>query len=214
MINLSIDTSTSPMDAWSTVTAMSLHFNSERDYDAFKFSFKGPRCKRETFEQNKNRFQFEKLARKYPYRNDIILYSLANLLSGEKWIGNFTDVAYDRWKAKMQNVEYTYKEEMKTLIEQSPYKTFDEMILPKDLTDVPYIYKMVQGGNVSIETITILNIISSYTSDLQSKLTDPLGISSELTFKVRKYTPFLRPMIDINKYAEITRTLWFTSVEN
>jgi len=46
MINLSIDTSTSPMDAWSTVTAMSLHFNSERDYDAFKFSFKGPRCKR------------------------------------------------------------------------------------------------------------------------------------------------------------------------
>ena len=87
------------------------------------------------------------------------------------------------------------------------------MILPKDLTDVPYIYKMVQGGNVSIETLTILNIISSYTSDLQSKLTDPLGISSELTFKVRKYTPFLRPMIDIKKYAEITRTLWFTNAE-
>ena len=48
MITLSTESCT-PMDAWSTFTAMTLHFNSERDYDAFKFNFKGPRCKRETF---------------------------------------------------------------------------------------------------------------------------------------------------------------------
>ena len=214
MITFATEIKTSPMDAWSTFTAISLHFNSERDYDAFKFNFKGPRCKRETFETHKSRFQFEKLARNYSERNDIILYTLANILDGNKWIGDCSDESYNKWKGKLQNLQYNYKEEMKLLIEENPFKTFDEMILPKDLNDVPYIYKMVQGGKISLETITILNIISSYTSDLQSKLKDPLCVSSELTFKIRKYTPFLRPAIDTKKYGEITRDLWFTSIEN
>ena len=86
MITLSTETNTSPLDAWSTFTAINLHFNTERDYDAFKYNFKGPRCKRETFMTHKNRFQFEKLAKDYPNRNDIILYSVANMINGNKWI--------------------------------------------------------------------------------------------------------------------------------
>jgi len=196
------------------VTAMTLHFNSERDYDAFKFNFKGPRCKRETFEKNKNRFQFEKLARKYPHRNDIVLYSLANLLNDKKWIGDFTDSNFDKWKAKIQSLRYDFEQEWKHVIEETPYKTFDEMILPSDLTDTPYIYKILQSGKISIESLTILNILSGFQSDLEKKLTDPLGISSEINFKIRKYTPFLVLILNTKMFSDIIQKLWFTRDAN
>ena len=203
MITLNTERCT-PMDAWSTFTAMSLHFNSERDYDAFKFNFKGPRCKRETFMGHKNRYQFEKLAREYPKRNDVILYSLANILSGNKWIGQCNEGAYNNWTAKIQALDYNFKTDVSTLGEESEKEslTFDQCFIPTNLSESPLIYRLYVEGKISIETLAVFENMLGFTSRLNKKLIDPLEVSKGTSFLVSKYAPFLVHAADLKKYTE------------
>ena len=203
MITLNTESCT-PMDAWSTFTAMSLHFNSERDYDAFKFNFKGPRCKRETFMSHKNRYQFEKLAKSYPKRNDVILYSLANILDGNKWIGECNSGAYDKWTAKIQALDYNFKTDVSTLGEEAEKEslTFDQCLIPEDLSEPPLIYKLYVEGKVNIETLVIFENMLSFTPRLNKELKDPLDVSKGTSFLVSKYAPFLVHAADLKKYTE------------
>tara|TARA_B100001094_G_scaffold50444_1_gene46043 strand:+ start:11970 stop:12605 length:636 start_codon:yes stop_codon:yes gene_type:complete len=203
MITLNTESCT-PMDAWSTFTAMSLHFNSERDYDAFKFNFKGPRCKRETFMSHKNRYQFEKLARAYPKRNEVILYSLANLIAGNKWIGECNEGAYNNWTGKVQALDYNFKTDVATIGEEAERQslTFDQCFLPDDLSEPPLIYKLYVGGKISIETLAVFENMLSFTSRLNKKLIDPLEVSKGTSFLVSKYAPFLVHAADLKKYTE------------
>ena len=203
MITLNTESCT-PMDAWSTFTAMSLHFNSERDYDAFKFNFKGPRCKRETFMSHKNRYQFEKLARAYPKRNDVILYSLANILEGNKWIGQCNEGAYNKWTALIQALDYNFKSDVSVLSERAEKEslTFDQCFIPPDLNDSPLIYRLYVEGKVSIETLAVFENMLSFTSRLNKKLIDPLEVSKGTSFLVSKYAPFLVHVADLKKYTE------------
>lgn len=203
MITLNTESCT-PMDAWSTFTAMSLHFNSERDYDAFKFNFKGPRCKRETFMSHKNRYQFEKLAKSYPKRNDVILYSLANILDGNKWIGECNSGAYDKWTAKIQALDYNFKTDVSTLGEEAEKEslTFDQCLIPEDLSEPPLIYKLYVEGKVNIETLVIFENMLSFTPRLNKELKDPLDVSRGTSFLVSKYAPFLVHAANLKKYTE------------
>ena len=63
MIKLATDEACSPSEAWSIYTALTLHFNPERDYDALKYNFKGPKCSREKFMAHKHRYFFEKIVK-------------------------------------------------------------------------------------------------------------------------------------------------------
>lgn len=203
MITLSTESCT-PMDAWSTFTAMSLHFNSERDYDAFKFNFKGPRCKRETFMGHKNRYQFEKLAKTYPKRNDVILYSLANILAGNKWIGECNEGAYNTWTGKIQALDYNFKTDVMWLGEEAEKEslTFDECFIPPDLNDSPLIYRLYVEGKMTIETLAIFENMLNFTPRLNKELKDPLDVSKGTSFLVSKYAPFLVHTTDLKKYTE------------
>ena len=203
MITLSTESCT-PMDAWSTFTAMSLHFNSERDYDAFKFNFKGPRCKRETFMGHKNRYQFEKLAKTYPKRNDVILYSLANILAGNKWIGECNEGAYNTWTGKIQALDYNFKTDVMWLGEEGEKEslTFDECFIPPDLNDPHLIYRLYVEGKMSIETLAIFENMLNFTPRLNKELKDPLDVSKGTSFLVSKYAPFLVHAADLKKYTE------------
>ena len=209
MITLNNESCT-PMDAWSTFTAMTLHFNSERDYDAFKFNFKGPRCKRETFMGHKNRYQFEKLAKKYPKRNDVILYSLANLLEGNRWIGECNDEVYSKWTARIQALDYNFKSDVSVLSEfaEKESLTFDQCILPDDLSESPLVYRLYVEGKISIETLAVFENLLSFTSSLNKKLIDPLEVSKGTSFLVSRYAPFLVHSVDLKKYTEIVLSVF------
>ena len=202
MITLNNESCT-PMDAWSTFTAMTLHFNSERDYDAFKFNFKGPRCKRETFMGHKNRYQFEKLAKKYPKRNDVILYSLANLLKGNRWIGECNDDVYNKWTARIQALDYSFKSDVCVLSEHAEKEslTFDQCFIPTNLSESPLIYRLYTEGKISIETLAVFENMLSFTSSLNKKLIDPLEVSKGNSFLISKYAPFLVHVVDLKKYT-------------
>jgi len=203
MITLNTESST-PIDAWSTFTAMTLHFNPERDYDAFKFNFKGPRCKRETFMSHKNRWQFEKLARAYPKRNDVILWSLANILAGNRWIGECSEDEYNLWTGRIQALDYNFKGDVTTLAEAAGKRgfTFDQCFVPPELSEQPLVYSLHAEGNLSIETLAVFENLLGFTTRLNKELIDPLEVSRGTSFLVSKYAPFLVHAADLKKYTE------------
>ena len=121
MICLSTETGVAPFDVWSIYTSINLHFKKGGSYDAFKFNFKGPRLKRETFMANRNRYSFEKLARAYPKKNDLICYFMSNVIAGNVWINNMNDAVYSEWSSRIQSLDYRFNSEMETEPSHSEY---------------------------------------------------------------------------------------------
>ena len=63
------------------------------------------------------------------------------------------------------------------------------------------ILKEYLRGNVSIETMVILNQILGYKDDWDKQLKDPVWES--VSMKIRKYSPFLN--IDVFRYKKILK---------
>lgn len=213
MICLSTETGIAPFDVWSIYTSINLHFKKGGSYDAFKFNFKGPRLKRESFMANRNRYSFEKLARTYPKKNDLICYFMSNVVAGNAWINNMNDTAYNQWLAKIQALDYSFKAEMSdaaAVAERNGY-SFDQLFNPRDKSDVPAIYKLYQAERVSLESLAILDNLLHYTKSINKNLSDPLEISSDISHRIIKYKPFLRSEMNVEKHKNIVINL-FTSV--
>lgn len=213
MICLSTESNIAPFDVWSIYTAINLHFKKGGSYDAFKFNFKGPRLKRETFMANRNRYSFEKLARAYPKKNDLICYFMSNVIAGNVWINNMSDATYAEWRARIQSLDYRFNSEMSdvlTIAQRNSY-SFDELFNPRDKSDVPAIYKLYQAEKVSLESLVILDNLLQYTKSINKNLSDPLEISSDISHRIIKYKPFLRSEMNVEKHKTIVINL-FTNV--
>lgn len=205
MINLSTEKNLGPIEVWGVYTAMSLHFNPDRTFDAFKFNFKGPRVRRETFMKNRNRFQFEKLAKTYKTKNDIILYCLANLVAGKEWITEFNDDVFITWQGNLQRIEYIFKEDLNILADYCDDNdmTFDTLIMPPDRKNLPCIYKLLHTKSVTIETLAIIESLVGFTPDLDKRLTDPLEVAKGISHKVRGYSTFLSKGLEKERFLKI-----------
>jgi hypothetical protein len=197
MISVSSETVITPFDAWSIYTAMSLHFRKDSSYDAFRFNFKGPRCKRETFMAHRQRYAFEKVARAYPHKNSVIEYFLANLLDGNTWIGSMNDDSYIGWQGRVQRMDYDFRSALSDLSNNA--SSFDSIIKPDSREDMPRIYLAYTQGKLSIETLVILDTLVNYTSSINKFVSDPLEIVSDITYRVARYKPFLKSKIDLGK---------------
>lgn len=211
MITVSSETSITPFDAWSIYTAMSLHFRKDSSYDAFRFNFKGPRCKRETFMSHRQRYSFERIARAYPSKNSTIEYFLSNILEGNNWIGSMNDECYVQWQGRVQRMNYDFRSAMSDL--SNNVSSFDSIIKPQTKEDLPPIYLAYTRGKLSIETLVILDYLVNYTSNINKFVSDPLEIVSDITYRVASYKPFLKSKIDVTKAKETVLKL-FTSVHN
>ena len=67
----------------------------------------------------------------------------------------------------------------------------------------PVVFKKYLGGELSIETMVILNKILGFRKHFDSKLTDPVWLSVSLI--LRKYEPFLN--IDVSKFKLILKEI-------
>lgn len=206
MINICADVSCSPFEMWSTYMACTLHFKKGSKYDAFKFNFKGPRCKRETFMNHHQRYSFEKLATKYKNKNTAIEYFVSNLLEGNSWIGSMTDDAHARWTARVQSIDYIFSNNMKTALSHGC--SFDDLFRPKENGEMPYIYDQYVNGSFPIETLVILNLLVGYTSRINKTVSDPLEMISDISNYIIAYTPFLRSKINVKKHKETVLNLF------
>ena len=116
------------------------------------------------------------------------------------WIGEMIregEGRYISWKKRTQSLSYLFKEETSRVFVDN---NIDSMFA-LDGSKHPQILKEYLRGNVSIETMVILNLILGYKTNWDKQLTDPVWTSVSL--KLRKYTPFLN--VDIFHYKKILK---------
>ena len=191
-----------PFETYQTYLSMKSHFTN-RKYDFFKYGGKS-RATMSSFNKRKDKYWFEKTSRKYS-DEEIQNFLLANFVSTDNpqnlWIGeiiNSGERNYSQWMKRKQSLTYLFKEQS------------NELLSDNNLNEVfdcskghPPILKKYLGGEMSLETLTILERIFSFVQNFDKKLKDPVWESVSL--KLKKYIPFIN--INVFQYKKILRDL-------
>ena len=189
-----------PYDAYRCYLSLKNHFTKDH-YDYHKYGGK-TRATKQAFYKRKDRFWFEKFARK---KNDkeVEEFFVSNFVSSTDpatmWIGEMIregEGRYTDWKKKVQSLSYTFKGEIDTLFEN---KQLDEIF---DCSrGHPPILKSYLRGDTSLETLVICDRIFEYRKNFDKRLNDPVW--ETVSRKIKKYKPFLN--IDVPKYRKILK---------
>ena len=187
-----------PADAYRCYLALKNHFTKDH-YDYHKYRGK-TRATNAALYKRKDRFWFEKFARQKDDK-EIVDFFVSNFIystdPGTIWIGEMIkegEGRYQEWKKKTQSLTYIFKEEVNNLFDGNKV---DEVF---DCTEGhPPILRSYLGGNTSLETLVICDMILGYGKIFDQKLNDPVW--ETVSRKIKKYGPFLN--IDVSRYKKI-----------
>ena len=181
---------------------MKSHFTN-RKYDFFRYGGKS-RATMSSFNKRKDKYWFEKTSRKYS-DEQIVDFLLANFVTTDNpknlWIGeiiNSGERTYAEWTKRQQSISYLFKEESNKLLEENQLQELFECGRGH-----PLILKRFLGGDISLETFVIFDIIFSFSKKFDEKLLDPVW--ETVSMKIRKYKPFLS--INVSNFKKILREL-------
>jgi len=192
-----------PFETYQTYLSMKSHFTNSK-YDFFKYGGKS-RATMSSFNKRKDKYWFEKTSRKYS-DEEVLNFLLANFVTTDTpqnlWIGeiiNSGERNYAEWMRKQQSLTYLFKEQS------------SELLFNRNLNEVfdcsnnkhPIVLKKYLGGEISLETLMILEKVFSFVKNFDKKLTDPVW--ETVSLKIKKYTPFLN--INVFPYKKILREL-------
>jgi len=191
-----------PFETYQTYLSMKSHFTN-RKYDFFKYGGKS-RATMSSFNKRKDKYWFEKTSRKYSDK-EILNFLLANFVNTDNpqnlWIGeiiNSGERNYAEWMRRKQSLTYLFKEQL------------NELLLDKNLNEVfdcskghPPLLKKYLGGEISLETLIILEKVFSFAKNFDKKLNDPVWES--VSMKIKKYIPFIN--INVFHYKTILREM-------
>ena len=189
-----------PFDAYRCYLSLKNHFTKDH-YDYHKYRGK-TRATVQAFYKRKDRFWFEKFARS---KNDKVVeeFFVSNFIystdPATMWIGEMIkegEGRYTEWKKKVQSLSYIFKEETKNVFKEQ--KVDDVFDCSKGH---PPILKSYLGGDTSLETMVICDIIFGYGKDFDKRLNDPVW--ETVSRKVKKYKPFLN--INVPRYKKILK---------
>lgn len=190
-----------PLDTFKTYLSIKNHFTKDT-YDYHKYRGKS-RANLDSFYKRKDRFWFEKLSRQKE-DNEIVNFFVSNFVSCDDpqslWIGEIIkegEKRYQNWKEKTRLLSNSFKEEVELLFKE---KNFDSVFCINGNRH-PQLLKEYLQGNLSIESMVILDSILRYKKDFDSKLDDPIWNSVSL--KISKYSSFLH--IDVFKFKKILK---------
>lgn len=177
--------------------AIKNHFTID-SYDFFKYNGKVKNVGKETYLNRRDRFQFEKLARKCENMQD---HLVANLLKDKTWIGDLLeDEAFDNTKAYVktnQSMSYVFRNELERIGDIKPALRFDGQY--------PDIIPTLMNGTISYQTFVILNYFIQFVPKFDARLPDDF-IWSKLSFKAKKFAPFIITQIDKKKFADLLKS--------
>ena len=191
-----------PFETYQTYLSMKSHFTNKR-YDFFKYGGKS-RATMSSFNKRKDKYWFEKTSRKFSDQ-EVVDFLLSNFVSTDNpqnlWIGeiiNSGERKYAEWMKRKQSLTYLFKEQSKELLSEN------------DLNEVfncskghPLVLKRYLGGEIDLETLTILEKVFSFRKDFDKKLSDPVW--ETVSLKIRKYSPFLN--INVFNYKKVLREI-------
>ena len=191
-----------PFETYQTYLSMKSHFTNPK-FDFFKYGGKS-RATMTSFNKRKDKYWFEKTSRKYS-DEEVLNFLLANFVNTDTpqnlWIGeiiNSGERTYADWMRRKQSLTYLFKEQSNELLSD---------INLKEVFDCskghPPVLKKYLGGEISLETLTILEKVFSFVKNFDKKLDDPVWESVSL--KIRKYIPFIN--INMFQYKKILRDL-------
>ena len=189
-----------PFDAYRCYLSLKNHFTKDH-YDYHKYRGK-TRATVQAFYKRKDRFWFEKFARS---KNDkeVEEFFVSNFIystdPATMWIGEMIkegEGRYQEWKKKTQSLSYIFKGEAENIFEKK--KVDDVFNCSKGH---PPILKSYLGGDTSLETMVICDIIFGYGKDFDKRLNDPVW--ETVSRKIKKYTPFLN--INVPRYKKILK---------
>ena len=195
-------TKVTPFETYQTYLSMKSHFTNSK-YDFFKYGGKS-RATISSFNKRKDKYWFEKTSRKYS-DEEVLDFLLANFINANNpqnlWIGemiNSGERTYAEWMKRKQSMTYIFKEQSEKLLSEN------------ELEDVfkcskghPLLLRKYLGGEISLETLTILEKVFSFVKNFDKKLKDPVWESVSL--KIKKYAPFIN--ISVFQYKKILREL-------
>ena len=189
-----------PFDAYRCYLSLKNHFTKDH-YDYHKYRGK-TRATVQAFYKRKDRFWFEKFARQ---KNDkeVEEFFVSNFIystdPATMWIGEMIkegEGRYQEWKKKTQSLSYIFKGEAENIFERK--KVDDVFNCSKGH---PPILKSYLGGDTSLESMVIYDIIFGYGKDFDKRLNDPVW--ETVSRKIKKYKPFIN--IDVPHYKKILK---------
>ena len=116
------------------------------------------------------------------------------------WIGDIIrdgEKTYNSWNKKNESLTYFFKTEVESVID---LKQFDEVFKIYG-TSHPILLKEHLQGNLSLETMVILDKILGYRVNFDKKLKDPVW--QLVSQNMNKYSSFLN--IDVFKFRKILK---------
>jgi hypothetical protein len=178
--------------------ALKNHFTKD-SYDFFKYGGKARNVSKESFLSRKDRFQFEKLARRC---DDVKTHMVANFMADNRtWIGEMLDdEAFDATKRhlkRIQSMSYNFKNELENIDNIKELFTMTDTGYPKFMVEYNF-------GTLSMESIVILDAFIDFISKFDAKLGDDY-LWSKFSFKARKFAPFLLQELDKKKFKQILK---------
>ena len=181
-----------PFDAYRCYLSLKNHFTKDH-YDYHKYRGK-TRATVQAFYKRKDRFWFEKFARS---KNDkeVEEFFVSNFIystdPATMWIGEMIkegEGRYQEWKKKTQSLSYIFKGEAENIFEKK--KVDDVFNCSKGH---PPILKSYLGGDTSLESMVIYDIIFGYGKDFDKRLKDPVW--ETVSRKIKKYKPFINIIV-------------------
>ena len=191
-----------PFETYQHYLSLKNHFTNPK-YDFFKYGAK-TRASMASFNKRKDKYWFEKTSRKYSNK-EIVNFLVSNFVSTDNpqnlWIGeiiNSGERKYADWMKRQQSLTYLFKEQSNELLSENDLESIFDCSRGH-----PKILKKFLGGNISLETLTIYEIIFHFSKNFDKKLNDPVWESVNL--KIKKYTPFLN--INVFNHKKIIKEI-------
>ena len=177
-----------PFESYKLYNALKLHF--ETDYDAIKYNFKS-NVSPNSFFKRRDKYFFAKLARN---QKDLMNYYVFNFIEYVKYIGDMEDRYYIKHKKVHDSLGRTFQQD----IDNMSSEKLDNLLVAKN--QAPKVIEMWMHGDITLETLVILNAITNFVEIEGKKITETL-LWPEVSRKILKYSPFVK--FEMDKYKII-----------
>lgn len=192
-------------DVYRTYLAMKQHFTNDK-FDFFQYDGK-VKAKETTYQQRSDFYFFETLARKLTDQ-EVKEYLLASFVSStdptKVWIGDIKRSGKDRWLVwtkQNESMSYIVKQDLGSVVNHMETKGYSFDDLFETMESAPKLLRLYFKQGLCLETLIVMDMVLGFTKVWDKKLKDPLW--EMLSFKIRKYKPFLS--IDTQKYKQVLK---------
>lgn len=184
--------------------ALKLHFTTDK-YDIIANKGKISKITKEGFNKRTDLTHIRKIAKTYS-DEEVANFLIANFVSGDRWGGVFdseANVRYKLWKKKKESLQYVFKNELDSIVNELEFDKKDATWLFKIAkNEHPYIIKAFLRNAISIETLVIIEKLIGFVEKFDAELDDEF-VWPDISRTIKKYKPFLK--IEKDKYNAIYR---------